>query len=101
MRWATSATSWASGGNIRVEEVGSRHFAFRSLPGHAEGANKLINFTFYNKDDQVRLSVTASGGNNWWQGLPGGNRLNRLNVQNLWSNFAARVGNIVRAGYVR
>ena len=88
------------GGNVRVEEVGSRHFVFRSRPGHAEGAYKVINFTFYNEGDQVRLSVTAAGKNNWWQSVPGGNRLNRLNVQNLWSNFAARVGNVIRAGYI-
>ena len=52
-------------GNIEVVEVGSRHFAFKSRPGHFEGANKRVNFTLENRGRDLYLVVTGSGKDNW------------------------------------
>ncbi|CAO5258418.1 hypothetical protein [Frankia sp. AgKG'84/4] len=85
-------------GNIHVDEVGSRNFVFRSRAGHIEGANKVINFTFYNEGDQVRLSVSATGEDNLWQSVPFANRFNRATVNHLWNSFADNVGGTIRSG---
>lgn len=90
-------------GHVRVEEVGSRHFVLRSLPGHAEGSNKLINFTLANNyedpsDETLRLEVTATGEDNTWQRLPLTKRANRAAARELWSRFADRIEDRVEAG---
>jgi hypothetical protein len=87
-------------GNIHVEDVGSRNFTVRSRPGHIEGANKLINFTFYNQGNQVRLRVDASGEDNLWQSIPFAKRFNRGTVDALWHSFATNVGKAMSNGRI-
>lgn len=92
-------------GHILIEEVGSRHFVVRSLNGHAEGANKVINFTFEaGADGMLRLRALANGQDNLWQKIPLAKRGNRLMADTMWSEFASNVtiqiylGNIPRRG---
>ncbi|WSB58623.1 peptidoglycan-binding protein (plasmid) [Streptomyces cellulosae] len=49
------------GAPIEVADVGSDSFTIRSLPGHPEGANRLIRFTLFTQADQLRLRVHAQG----------------------------------------
>lgn len=79
-------------GHVRIEEVGSRHFVVRSLEGHAEGANKLINFTFETgSNGMLYLHVLADGKDNFWQKIPFSKRANRLLADEMWSSFASNV----------
>lgn len=64
---------------VRVTEVGSRHFALVSLPGHQEGSGNYINFTF----DAYKLHVRASG--------PATNPTNPILPRALWTTFAFKV----------
>jgi hypothetical protein len=78
-------------GNVRVEEVGSRHYVFITREGHFEGANKRINFTLENRGDHLYLVVTASGKDNLMQKIPGEKRLNRVAADTLWTQFATNI----------
>jgi hypothetical protein len=51
-----------AGNPVQIEQVGSRHFQLRSLPGHIEGADKHINFTIRQGGwGAMYLDVTAWG----------------------------------------
>jgi RHS repeat-associated protein len=85
---------------IRVYSVGSQSFAFESLKGHGEGAHKRIQFFFNQgrswageKKSHIYMSVWAAGKDNWWQGLPMGNRGNRFLAKHFWKEFAEQIRN--------
>jgi RHS repeat-associated protein len=80
-----------TGNPIRVESMTATSFTFRSLPGHDEGANKLITFSFWENDGNLQLSVCASGGNSWWQKVPFSRRGNRGFANRKWGQFAESI----------
>jgi hypothetical protein len=55
---------------IRVTSITARSFTFRTLPGHSEGANKLITFSFSQDPETCDLTrtVRACGKNNLRRG---------------------------------
>lgn len=85
-----------AGAPVRVAELGSRHFAFLSRPGHPEGANKYINFTIEQRGRDLYLVVTASGRDNSWQQIPGAKRGNRLFAHGMWRLFRENLYELLR-----
>jgi hypothetical protein len=88
-------------GNVKVMEVGSRHFVFLSQKGHAEGANKRINFTFEKRGNDLYLVVKASGKDDLLQQVPGAKRANNVFVKAAWENFATNVSNLISYGVIK
>jgi hypothetical protein len=46
---------------IRVEAADATSFTFRSLPGHVEGADRMIKFTFFMNGSEMDLNVHSWG----------------------------------------
>jgi hypothetical protein len=77
---------------VRVVERTATSFTFISLPGHAEGANRYIRFTFYKVGidplADLRLQAQAWGP---WTAAAAATITSGL-AQYFWSQFAANVG---------
>jgi hypothetical protein len=77
---------------VRVVERTATSFTFISLPGHAEGANRYIRFTFYKVGidplADLRLQAQAWGP---WTAAAAATITSGL-AQHFWSQFAANVG---------
>jgi hypothetical protein len=77
---------------VRVVERTATSFTFISLPGHAEGANRYIRFTFYKVgiDPQADLRLQAQA---WgpWTAAAAATIASGL-AHYFWSQFAANVG---------
>ncbi|MFS0131588.1 LGFP repeat-containing protein [Corynebacterium striatum] len=78
---------------IKIVSVAKDGFAFKSLPGHFEGAGRTISFRFYNApawgvggENQIFMEVRA------WGPSTGASKLGPLNSETLanyaWSNLA-------------
>ena len=74
---------------VRVESITPRSFTLRSLPGHIEGANKLVTFSFYvAKSGNTIMKVHATGNDNLLQKVPFAKRANRLAAAGKWRRYA-------------
>jgi len=82
-------------GNVEITEIGSRHFALRSLPGHAEGPNRDINFGFSQEGNALYLDVTASGPVPDHLKPRPAQRANNVFVETLWEAFGRNVSNLL------
>jgi RHS repeat-associated protein len=78
--------------DIRVEDVTDTSFTFRSMPGHDEGPDKLITFSFgYSNDGELQLTVCADGPTTWWQSIPGIGNGNAAFAKHQWQSFANNI----------
>jgi hypothetical protein len=77
---------------VEITSVTRTSFSFRSLDGHAEGANKMITVRFWETDNRrAYLAVEAAGGNNWRQNIPASRRLNRAFAERTWRQLADNI----------
>ncbi|MFI5935384.1 RHS repeat-associated core domain-containing protein [Actinoplanes sp. NPDC051494] len=82
-------------GPVKVQDIWGNGFRFQSMPGHVEGANKLITFSLTRKYGVHWLSVVASGPNTTWCNK---NKACRAaNYAAAWASWAALAGNL---GYI-
>ncbi|MGW7076633.1 hypothetical protein [Streptomyces sp. NPDC054866] len=77
---------------VRVTKVGKTYFRLKSLPGHLEGANKLITFTLKKKSGgRLYLDVRAKGPKTAWQRHPLGGGANKLFAKGMWGMYATNL----------
>lgn len=76
---------------VKVLSVSTDNFALKSLPGHLEGAGKIINFRLMYDGKAYRLNVFAQGPATAWQQRPIQQVGNKLFAYSMWSSFACRI----------
>ena len=81
---------------IRVENTTATSFTFRALPGHSEGANRVITFSFsyQQSDQQLHLGVWSRGP---WTLTAQGSIDSGL-ARNSWVTFAGNLITAIRNG---
>jgi len=81
---------------IRVENTTTTSFTFRALPGHSEGANRVITFSFsyQQSDQQLHLGVWSRGP---WTLTAQGSIDSGL-ARNSWVTFAGNLITAIRNG---
>lgn len=78
---------------VRVTKVGKTSFVLKSLPGHLEGAGKVITFTLKKKSGgRLYLDVRAKGPKTVWQRHPLGGGANKLFAKAMWGMYATNLG---------
>ncbi|GAA3125569.1 hypothetical protein GCM10010449_53800 [Streptomyces rectiviolaceus] len=77
---------------VRVTKVGKTYFRLKSLPGHLEGAGKVITFTLKKKSGgRLYLDVRAKGPKTAWQRHPLGGGANKLFAKGMWGMYATNL----------
>ncbi|MFD4476146.1 hypothetical protein ACFWPU_08525 [Streptomyces sp. NPDC058471] len=77
---------------VRVTKVGKTYFVLKSLPGHLEGAGKVITFTLKKKSGgRLYLDVRAKGPKTVWQRHPLGGGANKLFAKTMWGMYATNL----------
>lgn len=82
---------------VRVADRTSRSFTFTTLPGHPEGPDRFVRFTFYKANDgtpatDIRLEAQGYGRYSFVSeaGVASGQ------IRGFWQEFADNVGNMYR-----
>jgi hypothetical protein len=76
---------------VRVTAVGKTYFTLKSLPGHLEGAGKIITFKLVKKNGYLVLDVSAHGPKAVWQKHPITDKSNRLFARGMWGAYAVNL----------
>ncbi|MFJ3540266.1 DNRLRE domain-containing protein [Streptomyces sp. NPDC090109] len=80
-------------GPVRVVDIYSTGWKFKSLSGHIEGKNKYIKFWLGKRNGRLQLNVKAWGPNNTWcnRNKPCA-KANNVFAKLMWGLFASNIG---------
>lgn len=86
----------AGAGPVRVQDIWTNGWRFESLPGHVEGAGKLITFGLFRKGGRHYLNVIASGPNTTWCNKNAACRAaNYATAWALWKALARKISYLI------